>query len=120
MKYIKIFSGSQAAIQALNSNIITSTLVKETVSSLNTLALTTEKVEISWIKAHIGHPGNERANQLAREATHNTAIRVNTPPSWAHYKQALKEHIYLEWEQPWQNDNAYRMTNLIVIKLRYC
>ena len=37
-----------------------------------------ERIEISGIKAHVGYPGNERANQqIAREAvklTHNTQL----------------------------------------------
>ena len=33
--------------------------------------------------------GIDRADQLAREAVNNAAIRINTPPSWAAYKQAL-------------------------------
>ena len=76
------------------------------------LAQQTSRLELSWIKAHIGHSGNERADQLASEAVNNVAIRINTPPSWAAYKQALKTQIYEEWEQRWINDNAYRMTKI--------
>ena len=67
MQYIKIFSDSQAAILALNSNSVTS-LVKQTIITLNQLADCTKRVEICWIKAHVGHDGNKRADQLAREA----------------------------------------------------
>ena len=49
MQYIKIFSDSQAAILALNSNTITSSLVKQTIISLNSLADNTKSVEICWI-----------------------------------------------------------------------
>ena len=34
-RYVKLFSASRADIQALNSNIITSQLVKDTISALN-------------------------------------------------------------------------------------
>ena len=50
MQYIKIFSDSQAAILALNSNTITSSLVKHTIINLNLLAHSTKRVEICWIK----------------------------------------------------------------------
>jgi len=32
------------------------------------------RVEISWIKAHAGHRGNEMADQLAKEAASNKNI----------------------------------------------
>ena len=72
MQYIKIFSDSQAAILALNRNTITSPLVKQTIINLNLLADGTKRVEICCIKAHIGHDGNERADQLALEAVKKT------------------------------------------------
>ena len=68
MQYIKIFSYSQAAISALNNNTVISSLVKQTIITLNLLADSTERLEICWIKAHVGYDGNERADQLAREA----------------------------------------------------
>ena len=63
-------------------------------------------------KAHIGHDGNERADQLAREAVKNSQIRINTPQSWACYKAQLKQEIYSECEQRRTNDNAYRMSKI--------
>ena len=116
MQYIKIFSDSQAAILALNSNTVTSSLVKQTIITLNTLADSTERLELCWIKAHVGHDGNERADQLAREAVKNSQVGVNTPQSWACYKAQLKEDIYTEWERRWTNDNAYRMTKIFYPK----
>ena len=104
MQYIKIFSDSQAAILALNSNTVTSSLVKQTIITLNLLADSTERLEICWIKAHVGYDGNERADQLAREAVKNSQVGVNTPQSWACYKAQLKEDIYNEWERRWTND----------------
>ena len=107
MQYIKIFSDSQAAILALNSNTVTSSLIKQTIITLNQLADSTERVELCWIKAHVGHEGNERADQLAQEAVKNSQVGFNTPQSWACYKAQLKDKIYREWERRWTNDNAY-------------
>ena len=51
MQYIKIFSDSQAAVLALNNNIVTSSLVKQTIITRNSLADSTKRVEVCWIKA---------------------------------------------------------------------
>ena len=50
MQYIKIFSYSQAAILALNSNTVTSSLVKQTIITLNLLADKTERLETAGLK----------------------------------------------------------------------
>ena len=107
MPYIKIFSDSQAAIKALDSNVITSLLVKQTNEALNKVANKAARLEICWIIAHIGHECNERADQLAREAAKCTEVRLRTPPSWSTYKQEIKTKIYTKWEHRWTADNAY-------------
>ena len=92
-QFIKTFSDSQAALQALKSSIVSSPLVKQTITNSNMLAQQTSRLDLNWIKAHIGHSGKERADQPARDAINNVAIRIKTSPSWAAYKQALKTQI---------------------------
>ena len=65
----KYFLTLKAAIKALDNNVLSSSLVKQITENLNLPARQTSRVEICWIKAHIGHAGNERADQLAREAS---------------------------------------------------
>ena len=53
--------------EALNSSTVSSQLVKDTISAINLVGGKVDRLEISWIKAHVGHIGNERADQLARD-----------------------------------------------------
>ena len=100
-KYIKIFSDSQAALLALNNAEITSKLVHETKQALNLLAQNTRRVNLVWIKAHVGHPGNEVADELAKEATRKEAIdnKIDTP--LAVIKDKLEDKYRDKWNKEW-------------------
>ncbi|KAL5263830.1 hypothetical protein ACHWQZ_G005038 [Mnemiopsis leidyi] len=65
---IAIFSDSQAVIKALNNPQVKSRMILETINSLNTLG-NNNKVSINWIPGHEGVPGNERADELARQGS---------------------------------------------------
>ena len=93
-RYVKVFSDSRASIQALNSAIVTSQLVKDTVAALNLVGGKVLRLEIAWIKAHVGHWGNERADQLARES--NTLIHNvhGISPPYSHFKSMLWDVMY--------------------------
>ena len=52
--YIKFFSDSQAALQALKSNKCKAQTVKDTHDALYSLADQSKVVRLTWIKAHIG------------------------------------------------------------------
>ena len=71
-QYIKLFCDSQAAIQAINHYEIRSLAVKDSVSALNLIGQKVNRLEINWIKAHVGHPGNELVARDANNQTENT------------------------------------------------
>ena len=64
IKYIKILSGSQAAIKALNKPRITSQSVLTALEYMETQALKVKHLTLAWIKAHAGTEGNEQADQV--------------------------------------------------------
>ena len=110
MKYIKIFSDSQAAILALANTSLASKIVKQTIENINKLAEKTHRVEINWIKAYVGYPGNERADELARKAAKKPITTEHIYPSWAIFKTQLKAKIFEKWTLQWTRDTAYQMT----------
>ena len=109
-RHIKLFSGSRAAIQALNISMVSSQLVKDMISTLYLVGGKVERLDISWIKAHVSHPGNESADPLAREAiklTHSTH-GVTLPDS--HFKSELSEVTYKIWADDWTNQPTCRLS----------
>ena len=71
-RYVKLFSESRPAIQALNSCTVSSQLVKDTINATNLVGGKVSRLKISWIKALVPHLGNERVDQLARDAAELT------------------------------------------------
>ena len=67
-KRIIIHSDSRAAIQAIRGRFIKANIVKDTKARLNQLGAS-NTVVLRWIKAHVGHEGNERADELAKIGT---------------------------------------------------
>ena len=84
-KYIKLFSDSQASIQALNSYEIKSLAVLDAIKALNLVGQKVNRLEINWIKAHVGHPGNEHADKMAREAAQQIENTHGLFPPYSHF-----------------------------------
>jgi ribonuclease HI len=74
---IDIITDSKAALQAIDGLVTSSKLVKDCMNTLDKLQERTN-LTIHWTKAHVGHEGNEKADQLAKEGT--TKISYATEP----------------------------------------
>ena len=103
---------SQAALLALHSYDYTSIIVQSAMEELNSLAQQVKRIEVSWIKAHCGHKGNERAHDMARAAEDIPEIDLHIAESWTHYKELLRTQIYKRWEDRWRGEYRFRLTKM--------
>ena len=109
---VKIFTDSQAAL--LSTPTIKSRLVHSTIMELNKPAKQGVKIEICWIKAHIGHIGNERADEEARNAETLDDIYTEVPVPFTYFKQSIKVATYELWKQEWIENPTCRMSKIFL------
>ena len=100
-KNVKIFTDSQAALLALAKTSVTSKLVASTINMLNILGKTVYTLEICWIKAHTGHIGNERADEIANKTINDNVIYTGVDAPGSYAKSKLMETIYTKWTEEW-------------------
>ncbi|GBM71368.1 hypothetical protein AVEN_4670-1 [Araneus ventricosus] len=62
-------------------------------------------VGLSWVKAHVGIPGNEWADQQAKSAI-NLGIERLIPAPRSFLRRALKQQILNEWNEYFMNYNS--------------
>ena len=106
-----ILSDSQAAIQAVNNKYIKNKTVKNAVNMLNLLGTTTD-VTLLWIKAHVGHSGNEMADNLAKEGAGGAGESIILPTANTVTNLKIKDHLIKEWRATWANLDACRQTKI--------
>ena len=110
--YIKFFSDSQAALQALKSNTCKAQTVKDTHDALNNLATHTKLVRLTWIKAHIGLDGKELADEYAKLGTVYHTNQISTVTTCKDIRAATRDYVYHKWKEKWRALKKCRMTKL--------
>jgi ribonuclease HI len=110
-KPLTILSDSQAALKALTSWEVSSGTVKTCIDDLNTLA---EKrpVTLKWIKAHANHPGNELADEMAKEGANTLSVSAEPrfPLSKATTSGIIGDVVTKQWNEQWRKRKDYRQT----------
>ena len=107
---MNILSDSQAALQALANIQVTSKSVGAAIKALTRLG-SRITVYLNWIKAHVNHPGNEKADQLAKEGSQLKQVK-DYPLSQQACKTMIDEYIYAEWNKRWAADPTCRQTRI--------
>jgi ribonuclease HI len=113
IKEVDIITDSKAALLAIDSICTSSKIVYDCMQALDKLHKKA-KVTIHWTKAHVGHIGNERADQLAKAGTQKISYQVEpilpVPRSWI--KKKISQYIHQEWTTRWQSINEARQTKI--------
>ncbi|GBM81107.1 hypothetical protein AVEN_235561-1 [Araneus ventricosus] len=80
----------------------------ETARKIFKILLTNPRITVSWVKAHAGNIGNERADQLAKDATQHgqtySLIKLPKP----HINGLHRKSMLEEWQTSWKNDDTGR------------
>ena len=102
MKKIIILVNSQAAIPAIQNNIVKSTTVLTCIKNLNILGKDND-VTIAWTPGHIGIQSNEKADILAKLGS---ALNCSGPEPflsipYASYRAAIKDWSVKRWKTSW-------------------
>ncbi len=110
-KIIDIYVDSQAALKALASHVVSSELVSKTIDTLNEIGKN-NSVTLHWIKAHVGHPGNEAADKAAKNGAQDRSLISGDLPNapMTMVKNLLKDASLQKWDEYWQAQTECRQT----------
>ncbi|GBM74027.1 hypothetical protein AVEN_57826-1 [Araneus ventricosus] len=80
----------------------------ETARKIFKILLTNPRISLVGKKAHAGNIGNERADQLAKDATQHGQPYSLTKLPKPHIEGLLRKSILAEWQTSWKNGDTGR------------
>ena len=109
-KNIIIYSDSRAALLALNQTKIKSKLVLSTRRVLDRVGKD-NTVVLRWVKAHVGHFGNEFADELAKKGAEGQRVCADAPniPE-SMIKSRFRNIFDTHWQDKWAHRGDCRQT----------
>ncbi|GBM43288.1 hypothetical protein AVEN_220820-1 [Araneus ventricosus] len=111
---VKIWGDSQSSLKALLNQKSNSPITRSIQDSL----CNTHNIRLGWIRAHVGHLGNEKADELVKEAITSTEAAVLTVPlPRSSAEQDLKQRALAKWQRRWDDGINSRSTYEIIKKV---
>lgn len=110
-----IYSDSKSSLQTVTNNYSTHPLAVETRKNLRESKNQNKDVSLFWIKAHAGLQGNERADELAKDAALKTKKRPDydqCPMSYV--KRQIRLRTLEQWNQRYQTSQTGALTRLFL------
>ena len=108
-KYV-IYSDSKSAIESLKRYTHKNPLEIKIKQLINKLYLRGVSIEVCWIPAHVGIPGNEKADEKAKTGI-NSPIFDNKLPV-KDYIGSLKSYTKTKWQNIWDGENNNKLKTI--------
>ena len=108
---ITFWSDSLSALQALSNKILNNKSINDCHKALTKLA-DENTVQLKWIKAHTGHWGNEKADELAKAGTVSSNLVCSLVPL-NHIKNMIHDKVNSLTHKIW-NSNRHAHTDLML------
>ena len=106
------YCDNQGAVKTLDNPEVNTELVAECSRALSELG-ETANVTLHWIKAHVGYPGNERADTLAKNGTRvKDELMERIPIPRSYLKFILEQTLLEKWNKTWSHYPGLRQTKL--------
>lgn len=108
-----IYSDSRSSLETITNNRALHPLAVETRKNLSDIKSQNKVVSLFWIKAHAGLVGNERADQLAKDA----AQKLKRQPDYdqcpvSFVKRQIRLKSLEKWNQRYKSGNTAKVTKL--------
>ncbi|GBM54735.1 Retrovirus-related Pol polyprotein from type-1 retrotransposable element R1 [Araneus ventricosus] len=105
---------NQASLHAISNPKSTSPIARQ----IFTILKDRPNIKLTWIKAHVGYPGNETADALAKEATEHGLPYPNVDTPKSHYKSLLRKQMLAKWQSEWTRGKTGRPIHNIHPKVK--
>ncbi|GBM54921.1 hypothetical protein AVEN_77829-1 [Araneus ventricosus] len=106
---VKIWSDSLSSLQAILNPTSPHPLVRDIQKQLQSK----NNIYIGWVKAHIGHYGNETADELAKKAINEGTI-INIKKPLSSLKKSLNQELLEKWQLEWNEGKVGRLIHEII------
>ena len=106
---ITIHTDSRITLQSLKNPKNHKHLIDEIRKKAISLAKHNWHITFTWIRAHVGHYGNELADKLAKEAAGKDAVSYNSIPI-REIAQQLRENSLKKWQLQWDRTTKAQTT----------
>jgi ribonuclease HI len=115
VKYVKIFTDSQAAIRALKNDVQEQNSVSNANKALNSLRDRVCYLTVAWTRGHVGNEGNEKADELAKAGTLLEEVCAIDRPL-CHLKESIEKELVKDWDSVWLRYKEGRMSKQFIKK----
>ncbi|XP_072389567.1 uncharacterized protein [Diabrotica undecimpunctata] len=107
-----IFTDSLSAIQGIQKIYPNHPILEQIKKDLVTLQNNHKQLHVMWIPSHVGIPGNEIADQMAKKAGKMERSDDRTYPiPHSDMKKCINEYTKNLWLRRWQPNNRLRQAN---------